>query len=133
MVHTEAYLTIVIYDCRAFIVETPGQSTLELTVRMIKKSIPPVTKRSILVSTPQVVPRFFQNFFLDFRIVRMLLQDVVTDVNGVHKPLGLHVVESQLVPDGRVALLKSWRYLVEASLSYILITDMTNGSDKGQD
>ena len=34
----------------------------------------------------------------------MLGQDIVTHVNGVHEPLGLHVVERQLVPDGRVAL-----------------------------
>ncbi len=40
----------------------------------------------------------------------MFGQDVVADVNGVHVPLGLHVVECKFVPDRRIALQYNSKY-----------------------
>ena len=56
----------------------------------------------------------------------MLGEDVVADVDGVHEPLGLHVVERKLVPDRGVALKQKDRFLMTPRLILALKSNILN-------
>ena len=46
---------------------------------------------------PDTSTTLFQNFFFYAGIVGMLFQDGMAHVDGIHKPLCLHVIKRQLV------------------------------------
>lgn len=50
----------------------------------------------------QIGPTFVENFFLDFRVIRIFGQNLFAYVNCVHISLGFHEIEGQFVTDVRV-------------------------------
>ena len=63
-----------------------------------------IRNQSECILSPEIITRLFEYFFLDFWVVWILFKDVVADVDGVDAPLGLHVVERELVADRGVCL-----------------------------